>query len=651
MDVLAISAAVIAFIALVFAYSLSSWIGKMDEGTDRMKELSGYIKEGNMAFLKREYKMMIFVILVLFIVLGFAINWTTAVIYVIGVLFSVLSGFFGMTAAAKGSARTANAAMNGDMNQALKIAFRSGSVMGLCTAGLGLLGIGGVFVVFGIQSVSVITGFGLGVSTTAFFGRVVGGIYTRAADAAAALIGKAEAGISEGDPRNAAAIAARVGNYAGNGAGMGADLLESYVGAIIAVITLAAVTKSIDPAFGYPFDLPALEGSVFPLLLFAAGILAAMAGIMFVRGNAKSSPSTAINAGKYLCNGVFMVLSIILSWTFFGNFNCTISIIIGMVIGAFTGKITNTYTSGNSRYLKKIAEQSQTGYLMIGEYGIGMLSTLWPMIFLSAGVLAANAFAGVYGIALAAAGLISTTGMVAAIDAYDPVSGNAGEIARMARLSNEGRAIVEKLVSAGRTNIATGKGFSIGAAALTSSALFFSYAAIVDLKNVNLLKPAVIAGLLLGAMLPILFSGLTMNSAGKATSKMIEDAERQFHNDAGILAGTSKPDYAKCVDVGALAALKGAAAPGLLAVIAPLAIGIFMGTEALGGLLVGSLTSGILMAIMLANTGGIWNHAEKYTTGDPFKDAAGYSINVFIKLMVMIAIVFAPVFISIGGLL
>jgi len=642
MDGLAISAAVIAFIALVFAYSLSSWIRKKDEGTDRMKELSDYIKEGTMTFLKREYKTMIIVILVLFVILGFVIDWITAGLYVTGAFFSVLAGFFGMRAAAKGSVRTANAAMNGEMSQALKIAFRSASVMGLCTAGLGLLGIGGVFVVFGIQSVPVITGFGLGVSTAALFGCVSGGIYTRAAEAGAALIGKAEAGISEGDPRNPAVIAGYSGKYAGNAVGMGSDLLESYVGSIIAAILLTAVSKSIDPVFGYPFDLPTLEGSVFPLLIAAAGILAAMAGIMYVRGNGKSKPATAINAGKYLSNGVVVVFSMILSWVLFGNLNCAISIMIGMLIGAVIGKVSNTYTSGNSRHLKKIAEQSQTGRLMISEYGIGMLSTLWPIVFLAAGVLASNAFSGVYGIALAAVGLISTTGMKTAINAYIPISGNAGEIARIAPLSNDDREIVDKLASAGRDSIAAGKGFAIGATALTALALFVSYAAIVDLKAVNLLNPTVIAGLLLGAMLPILFSGLTMNSAGKGASKMKGDAERQFHSDAGILAGTSKPDYVKNVDVGAKAALKGIIAPGLLAVATPLVIGVLLGTEALGGLLAGSLTSGILVAIILANTGGTWNHSEKYTACDPFKDAAGYSINVLIKLMVMVAVVFAP---------
>lgn len=651
MDVLAISAAVIAFIALVFAYSLSAWTGKMDEGTDRMKELSDYIKEGTKTFLKREYKTMIVVILVLFAILGFVIDWITAGLYVVGALFSVLAGFFGMRAGTKGSVRTANAAMNGDLSHALKIGFRSGSVMGLCITGLGLLGIGGVFVVLGIQSVPVITGFGLGVSTAALFGCVSGGIYAKGAEAGAVLIGKAEAGISEGDPRNPAVLACYAGKYVCNAAGMGVDLMQSYVGSIIAAIALAAVTRSINPTFGYPFDLQALEGSIFPLLMAAAGILAAIAGIMFVRGNGKPNPKTAINAGKYLSNGVVVLFSIILSWVFFGNLNCAISIMIGMLIGAVIGKVSNTYTSGNSRYLKKIAERPQTGYLMISEYGIGMLSTFWPMIILASGMLSANAFCDFYGIALAAVGLITTAGMTTAINAYVPISGNAGEIARMARLSNDDREIADKLASAGKDSMAAGKGYAIGAAALTAAALFVSYAAIVDLKTVNLLKPAVIAGLLLGAMLPVLFSGLTMNSAGKAASKMMEDAERQFRSDAGILAGTSKPDYAKCVDVGAKAALKGIIAPGLLVVFIPIIIGVSMGMEALGGFLAGSLTSGILTAILLANTGGIWNHEEKYTVGDPFKDAAGYSINVYIKLMFMISIVFAPIIITIRGLL
>ena len=651
MKVLAISAAVIAFIALIFAYGLSSWVGKADEGSDRMKELSGYIREGAMAFLKREYKAMILVILALFVIIGFAIDWRTAVLYVIGALFSVLAGFFGMRTAVKGSARTANAAMNEGINQALKIAFRSGTVMGLCTAGLGLLGIGGVFIVLGVDSAAVIAGFGLGASTAALFGRVAGGIYKKAADAAAGLIGRAESGAPQGDPRNPAAIAGFAGEYIGNAEGLGSDLFESYSGAVIAAIVIGAATRVIKPDFGYPFDLPAIEGTVFPLAIAAVGILAAIAGIMFVRGNEKENPSSALNGGKYLGNVLVVLVTFLLSYIFFGNFNNAFSVVVGMLAGAVTGKITNTYTYGNSKHLKKVAGQSQTGYLMISEYGIGMLSTLWPMAVIAAAILIANGFGDYYGISLAAVGMLSTIGMITAIDSFGPVCINAGEIARIARLPEDTLTVTDKLISAGGSNAATGKGFAVAAAALTDVALFLAYAMIAELENVNLLKPVVIGALLFGAMLPVLFSAITMNSSGKTAVAIIENVRQQLLSDAGIAAGTSKPAYAKCVDAGAKAALKGIAAQGLLALFLPLVVGIFMGTQALGGMLVGALTSGVLMEVILSNTGGTWNHAEKYTAGDPFKDAAGSSINVFMILMTTTAVVFAPVLVAIRAML
>lgn len=651
MEVLAISAAVIAFLALIFAYSLSSWVGKTDEGTDRMKELSGYIREGAMAFLKREYKAMIFVLLALFLLLGFVVDWTTAILYIAGSLFSVLAGFFGVRAAAKGSARTAHAAAKEGINPSLKIAFRSGTVMGLCTAGFGLLGIGIVFIALGVEASAVITGFGLGASTAALFGRVAGGIYKKAADAAAELIGKAESGIPKGDPRNPAAIAGYAGEYIGNAEGLGSDLFESYSGALIAAVVIGAATRVVKPDFGYPFDLPALEGTVFPLAIAAVGILAAFAGILYVRGNEKENPSSAINGGKYLSNVLVVLFSILLSYIFFGNFNNALSVITGMLAGAVTGKITNTYTSGNSRHLKKVAGQSQTGSLMISEYGIGMMSTLWPMAVIAAAVLAANGFGDYYGISLAAVGMLSTTGMITAIDAFGPVCVNAGQITRIARLSEDAQTVTDRLAITGSSNAATGKGFAIAAAALTDAALFLSYATIAELENVNLLKPVVIGSLLFGAMLPVLFSAVTMNAAGKTAIAIIEEVRRQFLSDAGIAAGTSMPSYAKCVDTGAKAALKGIIAPGLLAFLVPLAVGIFMGTQALGGVLAGALTSGVLTEVILSNTGGTWNHAEKYTAGDPFKDAAGSSINVFMILMTTVAVVFAPVLVAIRALL
>ena len=674
MDVLAILAPIAAILALIFAYGLSSWIGKMDEGTDRMKEISGYIREGAMAFLRREYKTMVIVILVLFLILGFGINWTTAVLYVFGALFSVLAGFFGMRVATKGNVRTASAAMSGGMNQALKVAFRSGAVMGLCVVGLGLLGVGGIFVALGIKSASVITGFGLGASSMALFGRVGGGIYTKAADVGADLVGKVEAGIPEDDPRNPAVIADNVGDNVGDVAGMGSDLFESYVGSIISAITLAVVIPTIKPIFGYEFDLPPVAGAVFPLVLSAIGIIASIIGIMFVRGNDKANPAAALNAGTYISSAVVVIFSFILSRIFFANFNCAIAIVSGLVVGISIGKLTEIYTSGDYKYVKKIAEQSQTGpaTTIISGYGIGMLSTVWPIIMIAVGILVANAFAGLYGIALAAVGMLSTAGMVVAVDAYGPVSDNAGGIAEMSKLPHEVRMITDKLDAVGNTTAAIGKGFAIGSAALTALALFASYSQVAGLKTISLLEPMVIAGLFIGAMLPFLFSAMTMNSVGKAAFQMIEEVRRQFHTDAGIMAGTSKPDYAKCVDISTKAALKEMLAPGLLAIIAPLAVGIIMGTEALGGMLGGALSSGVLVAIMMANAGGAWDNAKKYieegnyggkgsdahkaavvgdTVGDPFKDTAGPSINILIKLMTIVALVFAPIFVSIGGLL
>lgn len=673
MNVLAILAPAAAIIALVFAYSLSAWINRMDEGTERMKEISSYIREGAMAFLRREYQSMIVVILILFLGIGFSIDWTTAILYVFGACFSVLAGFFGMRVATKGNVRTASAAMTGGMSSALKVAFRSGAVMGLCVVGLGLLGVGGIFVILGVKSASVITGFGLGASSMALFGRVGGGIYTKAADVGADLVGKVEAGIPEDDPRNPAVIADNVGDNVGDVAGMGSDLFESYVGSIISAITLAAITKSIDPAVGYPFDLPALQGSVFPLLLSAVGIIASIIGIMFVRGKG-NNPAAALNAGTYISSLVVVLFSFIISYVFFGNFNCAIAIVAGLIVGIAIGKLTEIYTSGDYKHVKKIAEQSQTGHAttIISGYGVGLLSTVWPIVIIVIGILVANAFAGLYGIALAAVGMLSTTGMVVAVDAYGPVSDNAGGIAEMSKLPKEVRAITDKLDAVGNTTAAIGKGFAIGSAALTALALFASYSQVAGLKTISLLQPMVIGGLFLGAMLPFLFSALTMNSVGKAAFQMIAEVRRQFHSDAGIMEGTSKPDYAKCVDISTKAALKEMIAPGLLAILAPLFVGIVMGTEALGGMLAGSLTSGVLIAIMMANAGGAWDNAKKYieeghyggkgseahkaavvgdTVGDPFKDTAGPSINILIKLMTIVALVFAPIFVSIGGLL